>query len=714
MAAAKICYPTVRRAGTTYSLHGKTIAEPYDFLEDPNNEETKTFVLEQGKLFQDYLKPKAELREKIFDSISKSQDFARTSNPSKRQDWYYYSFNSGLQNQNVLMRTKRLGEKGELFLDPNTLAADGTSALRATGWSKDRGHFAYGVSDKGSDWMHLHIRDALTKTDLPDRIEWSKFSGIEWWGNEGFFYTRYPALAEGAEKGAETDAALNPFVCFHKVGTTQDEDVEVIRIPEHPTWNIILAVSECHQYAMLFQMEGCEPKTLVWVAPLPASPAELKTKPFVWKKIVNTFVGEYDYLGNDGPVFYFLCTKGAPRKNVVSINIETGEEKIIVKEEASVLSTAALVRDTLLLIYMEDVKDVLYFRKLNDAEKHKVPLPIGTIAGVFAEREVDFVSFLFTSFTTPGETYVMDISDPINTIRCAYSNTVEGFDASAYTTEQRFYESADGTRIPMFLVHRKGALTAQTPVLLYAYGGFNIAIQPSFSSSRLTFLNQLGGCFVVANIRGGGEYGTEWHDAGRRDKKQNCFTDFIAALHYLHGNNIGSPATTAIQGGSNGGLLVGAVANQAPETVSAVVAQVGVMDVFKFHKFTIGHAWCSDYGNPDVKEDFEVIEKYSPLHNIRPNTRYPAVAVLTGDHDDRVVPLHSLKYLATLQHANPDSTQSGPFLGRIEVSAGHGAGKPIQKIIAEQADIYTFIALNTGAVWTDGTSTSKAAANGCC
>eukprot|EP00796_Vickermania_ingenoplastis_P007073 gene7073-5011_t len=694
--AAKIVYPAVRRTAATYTLHGRTIPEPYDYLEDPEHEDTKKFVVEQGNLFQSYLQPHDDMRQKIFESISKTHNFARTGLPSLRGDYYYYTFNSGLQNQNVIMRTKKIGEAGEQFLDPNVLAADGTSALGTIGWSKSQQLMGYGVSDKGSDWMRLHIRDAATKEDLADRIDWCKFSVISWWKDEGFFYTRYPELADGKEKGAETDAALDPSIYFHKVRTPQSEDIKIISVPEHPKWNLGAVVSDCQEYVMLSLMDGCEPNQLVWIAKLPSTVEDLK-KPLAWNKVVNEFVGEYDYIGNDGELFYFVSTKNAPRKNIVSIHIGNGEEAILVPETEAVLSFASLVRDTLLLVYMEDVKNVVYYRKLHDSTKTKLQLPIGTIAGMFARRHLDFVSFQLTSFTTPGETYTMDINDPSGSLKVVYANQVSGFNAEDYVTEQQFYAAKDGTKIPMFLVHRKGALTPQTPVLLYAYGGFNISIQPAFNPTRLTFLNELGGCLVVANIRGGGEYGTEWHNAGRRENKQNCFDDFIAALRYLHSNKIGSPATTAIQGGSNGGLLMGAVSNQAPSEMSAVVAQVGVMDLFKFHKFTIGHAWCSDYGDPDVEKDFLVVEKFSPLHNIKPGVKYPAIAVLTGDHDDRVVPLHSLKYLATLQHANPDPEKSGPFFGRIEISAGHGAGKPTEKILREAADIYTFIAINTGA-----------------
>lgn len=705
MRAAKIVYPLARRSEAVYALHGKSIPEPYDYLEDPKNPETVKFVADQANLFQQWITPHRELRENVFKSLSAMQNYPRKTNPSLRDGMYYFSYNKGLQNQNMLMRAKSLDlskDTPEVFLDPNELAADGTSALSSTGWSRSERYFGYGVSDKGSDWSHLHVRDAKTGKDLPERLDWVKFSGLSWWNDDGFFYTRYPALKEGEEKGAETDASENAAIYFHQIGTEQAEDTLVFRYPEHPKHSLYAFLSDNHDYLLLYIMDGCEPAQIVWVAELPSSVDALKASASAlqWKKIVPEFNGEHDYIGNENEIFYFLSSRNAPKRNIISLNIETGKREVVIAEKESVLNIAALVQNTIVLTYMEDVKEVMYTCPLEEPTKMtKLPLPIGTISSIFTKRRCDFVSFSFTSFTVACESYALDIHDPVGTLKAVYRNEVPGYNADEFETEQRFYTSVDGTRIPMFLVHRRGALTETTPVQLYAYGGFNISVQPTFSVSNIIFLKEFGGCFVVANIRGGGEYGTAWHDAGRREHKQNCFTDFIAALKYLHKEKIGSPATTAIRGGSNGGLLMGAVANQAPEEVSAVVAQVGVMDLFKFHKFTIGHAWTSDYGNPDVEKDFKVVEKYSPLHNVRSNCKYPAIMVLTGDHDDRVVPLHSLKYLATLQHTNPDPLKSGPFLGRIDIAAGHGAGKPTEKVLEEQADMHTFMAIATGAKW---------------
>ncbi|EKF30068.1 prolyl oligopeptidase, putative,serine peptidase clan SC, family S9A, putative [Trypanosoma cruzi marinkellei] len=691
-------YPLARRSMAAYTMHKMTVPEPYDYLEDPENPETKTFVTEQNKFFEEYFASEAELRKKIFESISDSQDYPRTSNPSYINGQYYYYHNSGLQNQSVLMRATSLTDTTpSVFLDPNTMSSDGTTALKVTAWSEDESMLAYSLSDKGSDWQRIRVRRADTVEDTSDVIEWAKFTSISWWHNLGFFYTRYPALQGDVDKGAETDAAQDAFLCFHRIGRPQDEDVVILSVPEHPQWTMGATVSDCHSYVIVVLFDGCEPHNLVWVAELPSVEKGLGSEPLVFKKLVNEFAGSYAYLGNDGTTFYFVTTRDAPRKKIVSIDIHTGQETVIVEQQISVLSQAALVKNKLLLAYLEDVKDVFYYRRLDDSTLNAIPLPIGTITSFFSDRKKDFVSFKITSFLLPGRSFFLDINDPQSSLRVFKDDTVEGLLVDDFVTEQKFYNSSDGVRIPMFIVYRKGSATSESPLLLYGYGGFNISLTPAFSSSRMVFLRNLGGVLAVPNIRGGGEYGEEWHDAGRRACKQNCFTDFIEGAKFLHRQGYGSPQTTAIMGGSNGGLLVAAVANQAPELFRCVVCQVGVLDMYKFHKFTIGHAWKSDYGDPEKEDDFKVLQRYSPLHNIKSGIKYPAILVVTGDHDDRVVPLHSLKYVATLQHMNP--TEGGPFLARIEVAAGHGAGKPTSKILREAGDIYTFIAKNINASW---------------
>lgn len=697
LATMRFAYPVIRRAAASYQLHGQTIPEPYEYLEDPANPETVDFVNKQNDLFSSYMKSSQDLRDRIVKRVTEMLDYPRTDCPSLRNGKFYYHYNSGLQNQSVIMQAAALRDEApKVFLDPNKMSADGTTALKSTGWSQNEEYFAYSLSDKGSDWQHIHVRDVAAEKDLTDDIQWVKFSGISWWKNEGFFYTRYPELADVVDKGAETDSARDAFICFHAIGSTQKDDIEVLKVPDHPFWSLAAEVSDCHRYLIVSLMDGCEPHNLVWIAKLPATLEELR-QPLSFTKTVNEFEGEYQYLGNDDELFYFTSTKEAPRKKVVSIDVESGTLTEIVSEQTSVLKMAGLTRDVLLLVYLEDVKDVFYYRKLSSSTLSKLDLPVGTITSFFAKRDCDFISFKVSSFLLPGRSFTTDINDIEGSLAIFKDDTVSGFQADDYVTEQRFYTSPDGTKIPMFIVHKKGAVSATSPVLLYGYGGFNISLTPSFSPSRIVFLQNLGGILAIPNIRGGGEYGQEWHDAGRRGNKQNCFTDFVAAAKYLHANGFGSPATTAIMGGSNGGLLVGATTNQAPSEFACAVCQVGVLDMYKFHKFTIGHAWISDYGNPDKEEDFAVVEKYSPIHNVQAGVKYPAILVVTADHDDRVVPLHSLKYIATLQHANPNL--GGPFLARVEVAAGHGAGKPTSKIVEETSDMYAFMAKNIGATW---------------
>ena len=687
-------YPAARRSAASYVLHGRTLEEPYDFLEDPANEETKSFVSAQCDLFEQFMQGSKNLRDSLFDKISRLQNYPRTSTVAQRQkSRYYFYHNTGLQNQSVLMRSASLdeGAPAEVFFDPNTLSADGTTALRSAAWNDSETLWAYSISERGSDWQKIFVREEKESKDLAtDVIDWVKFSGISWYKDDGFFYSRYPELKEGADKGAETDTALNCAVYYHKIGTPQSADVKVIDNPEHPKWTIGAEVTDCHKYLIITFHDGCEPSNLVWVARL-TSPQPFGELPLSFARIVDTWDGEFSCIGNDDDQFYFITSKNAPNKKIVSLNIADGVETTLVAERASVLNHAALVGDTLLLVYLEDVKDTFWYRTLADPAEHRVDIPIGSIEGLSCDRRKStMVSFKITSFLLPGRTYIFDIADPQGSLHVFRTDQLDGFDPDKFVTKQVFYTSDDGTKIPMFILHRSGLqLDGKNPLLLYGYGGFNISLTPSFSPSRLVFLNDFSGVVAIPNIRGGGEYGQRWHDAGRRANKQNCFTDFIASAKYLHGAGFGSPATTCIMGGSNGGLLVAAVANQAPELLRAVVCQVGVLDMFKFHKFTIGHAWTSDYGNPDDEEDFKVLEKYCPLHNIKSGVQYPAILVVTGDHDDRVVPLHSLKYVAQLQHAN--ASMGGPFLARIEVSAGHGAGKPTTKRIQEAADTYAFI-----------------------
>eukprot|EP00758_Cryptobia_borreli_P009770 Tbor_TRINITY_DN5509_c4_g14::TRINITY_DN5509_c4_g14_i1::g.13321::m.13321/K01322/PREP; prolyl oligopeptidase len=717
-------YPAVARSAASYALHGTTIPDPYDWLENPDSTETREFVLGQNKFFTDFMTSGdgedtgVVLRESLKTDISKVFPPC-TSPPFPYGKYYYYYHNTGVENQSKLYRNTILtpgGDGEEVFLDPNLFSADGTTALVSTAWSKNHKHFAYALTEKGSDWSSIRIRSGEgdnDKKDMMDRCDWVKFSGITWVGDDGFFYTRFPSLASGQDKGAETDKTVDGCIYYHVVGTEQSEDVMILGIPEYPNQIPSAVVSDCGKYLLANITNGCEPENLVWVSVIPSGFAkDPKNHPLSFNKFLNEWNAEYKFIGNNANSFFFETTLGAPKKRVVSFDYPSAEPKELITESSkagTVLTSAAIAgKNTLLLKYLEDVKDVMYYCSLSSviAGSHtlkKLDLPIGTISRYCCDRDTDFVSLKVASFTLPGRSYYFKATDEsMNDVELVKfrDDEVNGHNPDDYITKQIFVEvdtnipdaPNDKTKIPICVVHHKDVdMTTPQPTLLYGYGGFNIPLTPAFSPSRLVFMKHLGGIFVVANIRGGGEYGENWHNQGRKKHKYNCFTDFISCAKYLNSQPFCKPQSLGIMGGSNGGLLVAACANIAPQEFGAVVAQVGVMDMYKFHKFTIGHAWTSDFGNPDTEEDFKVLETYSPIHNVKANTKYPPILVTTGDHDDRVVPLHSLKYLATIQHHNPDIMKSGPFLGRIEVAAGHGAGKPTSKIVDEMADTYAFI-----------------------
>uniref|UniRef100_A0A7S1KWC1 Prolyl endopeptidase n=1 Tax=Neobodo designis TaxID=312471 RepID=A0A7S1KWC1_NEODS len=694
----RLAYPAVRRAAHTYTKHGRVIPDPYHWLENPDSDETKAFVTAQNDVFEQYMKAFPH-RDEVKDAIKGMLDYPRRSCPSLRGGRFYFSHNTGLQNQSVLYRQATLDADAtpEVFLDPNTLSEDGTSSLGATAWSESDKFYAYVVNEKGSDWGAISVRDAATATNLPDVVDWVKFSGITWVGDDGFFYTRFPKPESGRKE--ETGPLEDAAVYFHKLGSSQDDDVRVLDIPENRKWLMGVELTDCREKVVISVHDGCEPHNQLWLAPLPKDFAE-KPRRLEVTKLVDKFEAEYEYLANDGATMYLLTTKDAPLKRVTAINTDKPEEgqKELIAESDAKIDFCAVVRDTLLIAYLRDVKHVLYRCPLGGSASDLVPfgLPIGTISGMHARRKSDFVSVALTSFLLPNRVLHFDINKP-DELSVFFDAKVAGFDPDDFVTEQVFVES-DGEKVPMFVCHKKGiTLDGTNPTLLYGYGGFNISVTPSFSATRLVFLARMGGVLAVANIRGGGEYGERWHQGGAKFNKMNCYVDFCNCAKWLQAKKYATKEKLAIMGGSNGGLLVAACANKAPHLFSAVVCQVGVLDLYRFHEFTIGHAWTSDFGDPEVEADFDYLTQYSPIHNVKPNTAYPAILVATADHDDRVVPAHSHKYIATLQHVNPEA--GGPFLARIEVNAGHGAGKPTHKIIAEAADTYGFLAQALGAKW---------------
>lgn len=697
-----------RDDGQVDDYHGTKISDPYHWMEDPDSEETKAFVDAQNNISRPFL-DSCPVRDKLNKRLTELWDYPKYSCPYKRGDHYYYSYNSGLQNQSVLYIQDSLESEARVFLDPNLLSDDGTVSLNGKAFSENGKYLAYGISKSGSDWITIKFKEAPGK-DLPDTLEKVKFSSMAWThDHKGLFYNKY--LDENIKaEGTETASNQNQKLFYHRMGTDQSEDVLVAEFPDNPKWMIGAEVSDCGRYVILTPTEGCDPTNRLFYVDIQTLPDGINgILPYV--KVVDNFDAQYEYITNEGTLFTFKTNLKAPNYKLIQIDFskpETENWTTLVEEASSVLEwTACVNNNKLVMCYLEDVKNKLYVHNLSDGKRiAEFPLQIGTIAGYSGRKEQTEIFFQFISFLTPGVIYRCDMTKDSYTPKVFRETKLKNFDFDQYETKQIFYPSKDGTKIPMFIVKKKDMpLDGDNPCLLYGYGGFNISISPHFSVSRMVFMQHLGGVFALANIRGGGEYGDDWHKGGRFGNKQNVFDDFQAAAQYLIDNKYTSTRKLVINGGSNGGLLVGACMNQRPDLFSCGIAQVGVMDMLKFHKFTIGHAWTTDYGCSDKEDQFPWLIKYSPLHNIRVpegDIQYPAVLLLTGDHDDRVVPSHSLKFMAELQHTLKDcKKQTNPIMIRVDTKAGHGSGKPTAKIIEELTDIYSFIILTVGATWRD-------------
>jgi prolyl oligopeptidase len=666
-------------------LFGRAIADPYRWLEDDNSAETKAWVAEQNRVTFAYLES-LPARRRIFDRLDALWRYERYGLPSKEGPWFVYSRIAGDEKQPVVYRTATLDaplSPANILIDPHTFAPDGTIAISGMGFTADGRYVAYGLSTGGSDWIEWRVRDVATGVDLPDVVKWSKFSGAAWVEDgSGFFYSRFAEPQRGSElQGAN----LNQTVYFHALGTPQSADTLVYARPDQPDWMFGTEVTEDGRYLLLYQFEGTEPKNRVFVRDLTVADA-------AFRPLADAFDAEYIVAGNDGDTFYVRTNHGAPRSRLVAIDLDSpspSEWRTLIPEPGGhdVLAAVTMAGDRFLAVIRSHAQEHARVFDRAGALEREVPLPgIGAIGAFSGKRASNEAFFAFTSFTYPTTIFRYALeTGGVSTFQ--RPETV--FDASPYETRQVFYSSKDGTRVPMFLTHRRDlALDGSHPAYLYGYGGFDISLTPAYSPGIAGWL-EMGGIYAVANIRGGGEYGRTWHDAGRLRSKQNVFDDFIAAAEYLIAEGYTSTRKLAIGGGSNGGLLVGAVMTQRPGLFAAALPAVGVLDMLRFHKFTIGKAWTSDYGNPDVKEDFDVLLAYSPLHNITTGTVYPATLITTGDHDDRVVPAHSFKFAAALQAAQAGDP---PILIRIETSGGHGAGKPIDKVIQERADQWTFLA----------------------
>ncbi|XP_064846650.1 prolyl endopeptidase-like [Oncorhynchus masou masou] len=703
-------YPNAYRdEAVVDDYHGNKIPDPYSWLEDPDSEKTQAFVNAQNQLTLPYLE-RCEVRDLFKERMTELYDYPKYSCPFKRGSRYFHFYNTGLQNQSVMYVQESLEAEPTVFLDPNTFSEDGTVALQGYAFSEDGEYLAYGTSASGSDWVEMHFLQVEGAVALKDKLERVKFSCMSWTHDgKGLFYNSYP-MQEGKSDGTETSTNLHQKLYFHVLGTPQSQDCLCAEFSDHPKWMSGVEVSDDGRYVLLSIREGCDPVNRLWYCDLQTTPQGI-TGLLPWVKLIDNFDAEYEYVTNEGTVFTFKTNLEAPRYRLININFaqpaQANWKELIPQHDKDVIVFATCTYSSLLFVcFLHDVKNVLKMYRLSSGEELRTfPLDVGSVVGFTGRKRDSEIFYYFTSFLSPAVIYHCDLTkEPLHP-HVFREVTVKGFDPSDYQTTQVFYPSKDGTEIPMFIVHKKGLkLDGSHPAFLYGYGGFNISITPSYSVSRLIFVRHMGGVLAVANIRGGGEYGETWHKAGMLANKQNCFTDFQCAAEYLIKEGYSSPSKLTINGGSNGGLLVAACVNQRPELFGCAVAQVGVMDMLKFHKFTIGHAWTTDFGCCDVKEQFDWLIKYSPLHNIHipegEGVQYPSVLLLTGDHDDRVVPLHSLKYIATLQHVvGRWAGQSNPLFIHVDTKSGHGAGKPTSKVIQEVADTYAFIARCLNISW---------------
>jgi prolyl oligopeptidase len=678
MAHTTLNYPKTARADTVDTLHGVEVPDPYRWLEEIDSDQTQAWIAEQNRLTFDYLS-QIPARERIAARIADLWNYEKYDPPFKRGGRYFFTRNDGLQNQSVLYWMESLEGDPQVLLDPNLLSVDGTVALTNYAVSDDGKLLAYGLSAAGSDWQEWRVREVDGGRDLDDHLEWVKFSGASWTpDNQGFYYSRYDEPQEGSEfKGANYYHKLY----YHRIGTPQAADELVYERPDQKEWGFGGHVTEDGHYLIIYVWIGTRRENGIFYQDLTK-----ENGPFV--ELLAEFDALYDIIGNDGPVFYCLTDLEAPMSRVIAIDVTQPDRanwREVIPESEDALETVSLIGERFVATYLHDAHSrVVIFDKAGRAVQ-EVDLPgIGSVVG-FGGRQADSETFyLFSSFTTPGTVYHYDMDSGEATV---FRQPEVGFDPGDYVTRQVFYPSKDGTLIPMFISHKKGLeIDGDTPTYLYGYGGFNIAQPPDFKVANLVWM-EMGGIYAQANLRGGGEYGKPWHEAGMKLNKQNVFDDFIAAAEWLIENGYTRTPKLALGGRSNGGLLIGACLTQRPDLFGACLPVVGVLDMLRFPEFTIGWAWTSDYGSPEDPEEFKVLLAYSPYHNLKPGTSYPPTLIATGDHDDRVFPAHSFKFAAALQAA-----QAGPApaLIRVEVDAGHGLGKPTSKLIEETADLLAF------------------------
>ncbi len=680
-------YPPSKVVDQIDDYHGTKIADPFRWLEDVDSPDTKQWVLDQNQVTFGYLKRIPE-RESLATRLSELWNFERFGYPTRHGKHWLYTHNDGLQNQNILYKAADLDAPRVVLLDPNRLSEEGTTALTGFEPSENGEWIAYGIAKAGSDWNTWKVRNIETGADLADSVEWVKFSTVAWTSDsQGFFYSRYDKPASEAEF-----TGVNYFqkLYYHRIGTPQSDDRLVYERKDQKEWGFRALVTDDGKFLVISVWRGTERKNLVFYASLQGGKVPSPTDIV---ELRREFDAEYEFLGNDESLFYFETDFDAPKRRIIAIDIEKSAPsnwKVVVPEQKESIESTKLFGNQLLITYLQDATSLvrrfdLTGRQLTDLE---IP-PLGTVAGFEGKRESAETFFSFTNYVTPMTLFRLDLASGKSSV---WKRPKLAFDPDDFATERVFYTSKDGTRIPMILSYKKGQPKASDRrAFLYAYGGFNISVTPSFSPANLAWMEQ-GGLYAVPNLRGGGEYGREWHESGMLDRKQNVFDDYLSAAEFLIDHGYTNPKKLAIHGRSNGGLLVGAAMTQRPELFAVALPGVGVMDMLRFHKFTIGWAWVSEYGSSDNPSQFQVLNAYSPLHNLKPGTRYPATMVTTADHDDRVVPGHSFKFAARLQ-----ACQSGnkPALIRIETSAGHGAGTPVRKLVDAAADMWAFVIDNT-------------------
>ena len=676
-------YPETAQVDQTDDYHGTMVADPYRWLEDDVRESTEVadWVAAQNEITFAYLETIPE-RDKIKQRLTSLWDYQKYGVPFKEGGKIFYFLNNGLQNQSVLYRQDNLDSEPKLVIDPNTFSEDGTVALADVEISPDGRYAAMAIQDGGSDWRTVRLLDIESGKELQDKLKWVKFSNLAWAAdNSGFYYSRFPATEEGAEFQSLNK---NQTIYFHATGTSQDADNLVYAREDHPDWLLIPQISEDGRFLIIYSQVGSGGNQMAFLD-LNQADAEAVF-------ITSDFENEFAFVGNVDGKLIFRTNLGAPRGRLVAIDSNQPDRESwqeLVAESEAVMRGASLVGNSLIAVYLKDAYSQVRQFALDGAAIRKVELPgIGSVSGFGGKADGTDSFYSYSSFNSPPSVYRFATDSGESTV---FKTAEVDFDPADFVVKQVFYNSKDGTRVPMFIAHRTGLkLNGDTPALLYGYGGFNIAITPRFSISRLAWM-EMGGIFALANIRGGGEYGDDWHKAGTKLQKQNVFDDFIAAGEYLVSERYTRPEKLAVMGGSNGGLLVGAVVNQRPDLFAAALPAVGVMDMLRFHQFTAGRFWTDDYGSAENADEFKALLAYSPYHNLKDGTEYPAVMVTTADTDDRVVPGHSFKYAARLQTAQAGKA---PVLIRIETRAGHGSGKPTDMIIEEVADEWAFLADN--------------------